>query len=132
MKHKLLSLCFSVALILSIAVIVASASTPPKNSAWAHINDTQSSVDSATVIGTYKFFGGTNFNSSTHSLTISSKYFSAGDGWKFDVKKKVAINTTLNDTETTYFSAATSWRVNLSPYSIWTSGCNGEGYIWYS
>lgn len=132
MKHKLLSLCISIALVLSITVIISSASTPPANSKWAYINDQQSSVDSADVFGTYKNFGGTNSDTSTHSLTISSKYFSADDGWKFDIKKKVAINTTLNDTRTTQFSAATSWRVNLSPYSVWTSGCNGEGYIWYS
>ena len=129
MKRKLLSMGISVALFLSIAVIFASASTPPANSKWVYINDKQSEVESKDVFGRHKYFGGTNYNSSTRSLTISSKYYSAGVGWKFDVKKKVAINSTLNDTETSYFSAATSWRVNLKPYSIWTSGCNGNGYI---
>ena len=120
-------------LIISTLVIVGLASTPPSASKWAFITSSQSSACSSSVKGTYKVFGGTNYNSSDHPLTICSQFYDgSSSSWKFDKKIKVNINSTLNDTYTTFHSEELSWRVYLKPYATWTTGCNGEGYIWYS
>ncbi len=131
MKRKVLALCLSIALILSIGMIIASASTPPSLNQNVSISSHQSAVASKSVLGTYKVFGGSNYNTSQHNLTISSQYYSGSEGWKFDKKIRVGIGKTLDDTNTTFYSSTLSWRVHLSPYSLFTSGCNGWGYIWY-
>lgn len=131
MKRKILALCLSIALILSIGMVVASASTPKDPYQDTTISSHQSAAVSYGVAGTYKVFGGSNYNTSQHNLTISSQYFSGSSGWKFDKKIRVSIGSTLDDTNTTFFSDSLNWRVHLAPYAVFTSGCNGWGYIYY-
>lgn len=131
MKRKVLAICLSIALILSIGVVLVAASTPKDPYKSTSISSHQSARYSDSVSGTYKVFGGTNYNTSQHNLTISSQYYSGSGGWKFDKKIRVSIGSTLDDTNTTYYSDTLSWRVHLAPYSLYTSGCNGWGYIYY-
>jgi hypothetical protein len=120
-------------MILSISTIIVLASEPPKLSEWAFITSSQNKEYSDAVVGTYKVFGGKNYSTSSHALTICSQYYDASSAdWKFDKKIKVNIDSSLNDTYTTFLSEAVSWRVYLKPYAAWQSGCNGEGYIWYA
>lgn len=131
MKRKVLAICLSVALILSIGIVFAAASTPKDPYKSTSINSNQNEEYSGSVSGTYKVFGGSNYNSSEHNLTISSQYYSGSGGWKFDKKIRVSIGSTLDDTNTTFYSDTLSWRVHLAPYSWFTRGCNGWGYIYY-
>lgn len=135
MKRKIkriLSALLTAVLISCICVVLASASDPPSRSKWAYINKSQSYAYSQTAFGTYKFFGGRNYANSNHNLTICARYYDgSSQDWKFDKKIRVSINTTLNDTSTTVFGQQMSWQVYLKPYSIYTSGCHGDGYIWY-
>lgn len=121
----------SAMLVSLIGMLTAAASTPPDSSVWAHIGFADREAYSEDVWGTYKVFGGTNFGISQHNLTISSQYFSGSGGWDFDKKIRVSIGQTLDDTYTRQFSTPVSWRVNLRPYSVWTSECSGNGYMWY-
>lgn len=129
---KIGSVLLSVTLVSLIGMIAVSASDPPDNSVWASIDFTQREAWSPSTFGTFKVFGGTNNNVSEHNLTISSQYYAGPDDWEFDKKIRVSIGQTLNDTETTHFSNSMSWRVNLRPYSFWTSGCDGDGYMWFA
>ena len=131
-SKKVASFLFTLFLFVSIMTICASASNVPSNSKWANISSKQSYACSGRVIGTYKFFGGSNYSNSKHNLTICSRYFDASsNSWMFDKKIKVAPNSTLNDTRTATFAQEISWQVYLKPYGWCTSGCDGEGYIWY-
>lgn len=127
---KILSTSITIMLLCTLLSIVSLASTPPTNSRWAFITSSQREAYSASVTGTYKVFGGDNKKTSKHSMTICSQYYENGK-WKFDKKIRVGINQTLNDTNTTFMSSAMEWRVYLKPYSIYLSGCEGQGYIWY-
>lgn len=129
---KIGSVLLSVVLVSFIGIITASASDVPDASVWAYIGFTEREAWSPTTLGTFKYFGGTNSGDSEHNLTISSQYYAGPKGWEFDKKIRVSIGQSLNDTETTHFGNTMSWRVNLRPYSVWTSGCKGEGYMWFA
>lgn len=128
---KLLSISVASILLCSLFTIISLASTPPNASRWAYITDTQNKAYSSAVTGTYKVFGGDNYNTSKHNMTICSQYKDDNGDWTFDKKIRVGINQTLHDTNTTYMSKETDWRVYLKPYSLFQEGCNGKGYIWY-
>lgn len=128
---KILSFTISLILLCSLFTIISLASTPPSASRWAYITKTQNKAYSAAVTGTYKVFGGDNYATSEHNMTICSQYKDDNGKWDFDKKIRVGINQTLHDTYTTFMSEETDWRVYLKPYGLLQEGCNGKGYIWY-
>lgn len=134
-SKKILSAILSL-LLISIVTLVgvyAIAAKVPSNSKWAYISSSQSSAYSSSVYGTHKIFGGTNKGSSNHYLTICARYFDgSSNAWKFDKKIAVKINQSLNPTVTTIKSGDLAWQVYLKPYGAYSSGCNGNGYIYYS
>lgn len=133
---KILSSILVFTLILSISAICVYGLTVPGGSLTCSISTNQSSAYSDYVIGTDKYFGGQNDESSSHKLTISSQCFSpqsgSQGGWIFDQKVAVDPGMEFSQRHTTKFAAAVSWRVHLAPYGIYTSGCSGNGYIWHT
>lgn len=125
------------ALIISSAIFVTyafaySASSLPAKTGWAYLNQNQSYAYSTdTSIGQYKYFGGANYSSSSHRMTVGAQYFDgSSNDWLFDSKYAVSIGTMLDPVKTDTYAGYLSWRVHLSPYAAFTSGVNGEGFIY--
>lgn len=127
----LLALIISSTIFVTYAFAYAASSLPAKTG-WAYLNENQSYAYSTDAsIGTYKYFGGANYSSSSHRMTVEAQYFDgSSNDWLFDKKYAVSIGTMLEPMKTNTYAGYLSWRVYLSPYSVYTSGVNGEGFIY--
>lgn len=130
---KFISFLATIVLVFSISAICANAFTIPSDSKSCSITSAQSYNYSAYVVGKNKYYGGQNYSTSSHSLTvIAQKYDSSSDEFVTDVKHSIGKNESFEMEETSKLSASTSWRVYLKPYGIFSNGCNGRGYIWHT
>ena len=131
---KIISFALTLTLCLSIGAISALAAySAPSNSETCKIKSNQAYKYSKAVIGTYKLFGAENKSSSKHKLRVYAQYFDAGSNKYLNDKSRVIeIGEYVMDVKTDKFAGETSWRVYLTPYSIFNNdGCNGSGYIWH-
>lgn len=125
------------ALIISSAIFVTyafaySASSLPAKTGWAYLNQNQSYTYSTdTSIGQYKYFGGHNYSNSSRKMTIGAQYFDgSSNDWLYDEKYSIDPKTMLEPVRTNVYGGYLSWRVYLKPYGAYTSGVNGEGFIY--
>lgn len=129
---KFISFLATLALVFSISSICVHAFSVPEGSKGCSLKTNQTSNYSDYVVGTQKYYGGYNYNSSEHKLTFSAQCFDASsNSFITDKKQSMDIGSSFMDAPTSKFIAQTSWRVHLAPYGIYTDGCAGLGYIWH-
>lgn len=127
---KFISFLATIVLVFSISAICANAFYIPDDSESCTIKSTQSESMSNYVVGKNKYIGGQNYSSSKHKLTVAAMYYD-GSGYKYDVREYLDPGEDIQWSQTAQMEAPVSWKVKLFPSGIFTSGCNGKGFIWH-
>lgn len=127
---KFISFLATIVLVFSISAICANAFYIPDDSESCTIKSTQSESMSNYVVGKNKYVGAQNYSSSKHKLTVSAMYYD-GNGYIYDVRGYVGIGDDIQWLQTSNKTDPVSWKVKLAPFGIYTSGCNGQGFVWH-
>jgi len=120
---KIISLFLCAILLTAVFSIAVSAAS-------VTISASQSSAESGTVYGTWKYYGGLNNKGSERTLRFSARYYSLGL-WVNDVHMNVPPGGSFSMFRTITLSSPTNWKLHLNPLNTLFGGCLGSGSIIY-
>lgn len=110
------------------AVSTASAIGYPNQSVT--INKNQTSASSGNVYGHHKIYAASNSSTSVRSL-YADVYYSSGSGWKLESSILMSRGANFDNAWTGIYGDYYLWKITLDPKGWKTTGCIGNGYIWY-
>lgn len=126
MKTHMIVRSILVLLVLSVCLSVAAFAAR----ATVTITSTQNSASSASI-GTSKSISyyASNYSSSTRKLYADIYYSSDDSSWTVYKSNLLAVGGTVSNTASV--SGSSYWKIKLDPKGLWTTGCNGYGYVSY-
>lgn len=111
-------------IIMLAAVMIAQAATA---SVYIYTSDLTGKYTSSVGLATSGRAQGWNYSDSSNDLYVILYSADPGLGWGNRGQSRVSIGGNCNFSATN--DVAASWRVELNPYGIGTSGCHGKGTV---
>ena len=110
-----------------IASTVSAIGYPNKS---VRISMNQTSASTGNVYGHHKIYAAANSSTSTRSL-YADVYYSSGSGWSKESSILMSRGANFDNAWTGIYGDYYLWKLTLDPQGWLTTGCVGNGAIWY-